>query len=174
MNNSKHLDGMGQINLATETYVIYGRKVLMFRRSENSRTFPGFWTVPGGHIDSEEDAMLSALREIKEETGVVVETKDIKLKAVTLNHHVDREQVWVSFVFLATIPEEQGVKGVDEEGDSKWIEMEELKTMDNVFPPLKIYFDHVLNDMPGIMYTNTQMEKAQLKHFFSKTIDKNG
>jgi 8-oxo-dGTP diphosphatase len=174
MTQSNHLDELGKINLATETYVIKDNKVLMFQRSENSSKFPGYWTVPGGHIDSKEDAMQGAIREIYEETGIKVETDDIKLKAVTLNHHEDRGEVWVSFVFLATIKEKQEVKEVDEEGNSKWIDIKELLTMENVFPPLKIYFDHVLNDNLGIMYTSTLFNNAQLKELYSKTIDKNG
>ncbi len=174
MNNSKHLDELGKINLATETYVIKDNKVLMFKRSENSTNFPGYWTVPGGHIDSEEDALSGAVREIMEETGIVVTTEDIKLKAVTLNNHLDKGQVWVSFVFLASINDDQSTKGADEEGDSEWIDLERLQTMENIFPPLKIYFDHVLNDKPGIMYTNTQMKNAELVKILSQTIDKNG
>ena len=92
-----HLDKLGTINLATETYVVRSGKILMFKRSKSAKLFPGFWTVPGGRIDSNEDAVSSAAREIEEETGVRISLDDIKLKAVTMNHHVDRGEVWVSF-----------------------------------------------------------------------------
>ncbi len=174
MKNSKHLDELGKINLATETYVIKDNKVLMFKRSDTASKFPGFWTVPGGHIDRSEDALTGAIREIEEETGVKVNSDDIKLKAVTLNYHTDLREVWVSFVFLATIKENQPVKGIDEEGKAKWIELNKLKTMGNVFPPLKIYFDHVLNDKPGIMYTATEMKDARLVKILNKRVDING
>src|SRR3989344_5677381 len=120
MNNSKYLDELGKINLATETYVLKDGKILMFKRSPDAKNFPGFWTVPGGHIDSEEDALSGAIREIEEEAGVKVDTENIKLKAVTLNHHEDRGQVWVSFVFLATIKDNQTAKEKDIEGTAKW------------------------------------------------------
>ena len=46
--------------------------------------------------------------------------------------------------------------------------------MDNVFPPSKYYFDHVLNDKQGIMYANITWDKAQLVEVRSQRIDKNG
>jgi ADP-ribose pyrophosphatase YjhB (NUDIX family) len=174
MYKSKHLDDLAKINLATETYVVRGNKLLMFRRSPNAKMFPNYWTVPGGHVDREEDALSGAIREIYEETGIKVSIDDIKLKAVTLNHHIDRNEVWVSFVFLAYLKEDQEVKRIDEEGNSGWLKLKSLSSMENVFPPLKIYFDHVLNDKPGIMYTNTQMKNAQLLKIYSQTVDRNG
>jgi 8-oxo-dGTP pyrophosphatase MutT (NUDIX family) len=49
--------------------------VLLGKRNDN-----GKWTVPGGHLDVNEDPHLGACRELKEETGL--EAKDVKLIAV--------------------------------------------------------------------------------------------
>ena len=38
----------------------------------------------------------------------------------------------------------------------------------------KFYFDHVLKDKPGIMYTNIQWSKAQLVKVLNQRVDKNG
>jgi hypothetical protein len=48
------------------------------------------------------------------------------------------EGCWCSFVFLATIPEHQTEKTEDIEGKAKWIDLKELETMDNIFPPSSI------------------------------------
>lgn len=114
------------------------------------------------------------MREIKEEAGVEVDLKDIKLKAVAFHHHLDRGEVWISFVYLATIPEYQHEKLEDVEGKAKWINLDELFTMENVFPPSRYYFDHVLNDKPGILYTNIEWRQAQLVKVLSQQVDTNG
>ena len=174
MNEPKHLDELGQVQLASECYVLKDGKVLMFKRSETATKFPGFWIGPGGHIDEGEDAQQAAVRELYEEAGIKVGMDQIKLKAVAFHHHLDRKEVWISFVFLARIPEHQEEKMEDAEGKAKWVSLKELLKMDNVFPPSKYYFDHVLNDKPGIMYTNIQWEKAELVKVLSQRVDVNG
>jgi 8-oxo-dGTP pyrophosphatase MutT (NUDIX family) len=171
MSEPTHLDELGKVQLASECYVFKDNKILMFKRSETASKFPGWWIGPGGHIDEGEDAQSAA---IFEEAGIKVEMKDIKLKAVAFHHHIDREEVWISFVYIATITEDQKEKVVDDEGKSKWIPLDELLVMENVFPPSKYYFDHVLNDKQGIMYTNIQWEKAQLVKVISERVDVNG
>uniref|UniRef100_H2Y3B4 m7GpppN-mRNA hydrolase NUDT17 n=1 Tax=Ciona intestinalis TaxID=7719 RepID=H2Y3B4_CIOIN len=52
-------------------------KVLLTRRSQHMRTFPGVWVPPGGHIDKNETLTDAVCRELKEETGVVVKDSSI-------------------------------------------------------------------------------------------------
>lgn len=170
----KHLDEKGKINVASECLVVKNFKVLMFKRSETSKKFPGFWIGPGGHVNEDEDPMLAAIREIEEEAGVKVSMEDIKLKAIATHYHINLNETWISFVFLANISKNQKTGAENEEGKAKWIPLKELLTMDNVFPPSKYYFDHVLNDKPGIMYTNIQWGNAQLVRVLSQRVDKNG
>jgi len=174
MNEHRHLDDLGKTNIASECLVIRNEKVLMFKRSETSKKFPGFWIGPGGHIDENEDPMLAAIREIQEEAGVSVGMEDIKLKAIATHFHVDLNETWISFVFLAKIDKDQDTSEENDEGKAHWIPLKELLTMDNVFPPSKYYFDHVLNDKPGIMYANITWNKAQLVEVRSQRVDKNG
>ena len=174
MDEPVHLDELGKVYLASECYVLKDGKVLMFKRSNTASKFPGYWIGPGDHIDEGKDAMIAAIREIKEEAGVNVGMKDIKLKGVAFHHHIDRNEVWISFIFLATISEIQREGGRVEEGKSQWIPLKELMSMENVFPPSKYYFEHVLNDKPGIMYTNIQWSKAQLVKVLNQRVDLNG
>lgn len=174
MEEPKHLDELGKTYVCSECYVIKDGKVLLFKRSETASKFPGYWIGPGGHIDNSDDAVTAAIREIKEEAGIDVGLDDIKLKGVALHHHLDRGEVWCSFVFLATIPEHQTEKTEDIEGRAKWIDLKELESMDNIFPPSKYYFDHVLKDKPGILYTNIEWSGAQLVRVLNQTVDTNG
>ena len=47
--------------------------VLLTKRSKNMRTFPNVWVPPGGHINVGEILEEAGLRELKEETGIVVQ-----------------------------------------------------------------------------------------------------
>lgn len=49
--------------------VFQGRSVLLVQRGRGPRS--GLWSPPGGHIEPGETARDAALREIREETGVV-------------------------------------------------------------------------------------------------------
>ena len=52
-----------------------GPRVLLTRRSQGLRTFPGAWTFPGGAAQRGDlDATATALREAQEETGLAPES----------------------------------------------------------------------------------------------------
>ncbi|XP_071549450.1 nucleoside diphosphate-linked moiety X motif 17-like isoform X2 [Panulirus ornatus] len=47
-------------------------RLLMTRRAQHMRTFPGMWVPPGGHIEEGETLETAGLRELQEETGLEV------------------------------------------------------------------------------------------------------
>lgn len=169
MTTSKQLYKLGQLIAAGETYIVHNGKVLMHKRADDKKKFPGFWIGPGGHVDEGEDALTMAIREIREETGVTVEPKDVKLKVLAFHHHIDRNEVWVEYLFRATIPAEQEIHD-STEGTSKWIKIEDLMVMDNIFPPAKYYLDHIVNDKPGILYNSSQWKDSQLVKVLSERV----
>ena len=174
VSGSKQLDEIGKVNLASECYVVKNGQVLLFKRSENAKKFPGFWIGPGGHIDEHEDALTAAIREVVEETGIAVDEKDVKLKAVAFHYHEDLNEVWISNIYLATIPQTADAhSGQEGEGKGGWVSISQVLTMNNVFPPAKFYFDHVLGDKPGIMYANIRWNHAQLVKINSQRVDTN-
>ncbi|MEN8252968.1 MAG: NUDIX domain-containing protein [Patescibacteria group bacterium] len=165
------LHKLGKLIVACEAYIIHDGKVLMHKRAEDKKKFPGFWIGPGGHVESGEDVLTTAIREVEEETGVKVKADDIKLKVLAFHHHLDREEVWMEYLFRATIPENQKPISTHE-GESEWIEIAKLLKMDKVFPPSKYYFDHILSDKPGIMYNASQWSDAELVKVQSERVDK--
>lgn len=46
--------------------------VLLTQRAHHLHSFPGLWVPPGGHVESGEELLDAGLRELKEETGVVI------------------------------------------------------------------------------------------------------
>lgn len=163
---------IGKVIVVVEVFIVRDGKVLLQQRSLKRQRFPGYWTGPGGHVDEGEDALTAAIREVKEETAVSINNTDIKLKAVAIHHHLDLSEVYLCFVFLATITSEQEIISALEEGKSEWISLEKLKNLDKVFPPAQYYFEHVLNDKPGVLYTNIQWENNRLVKAMSQKVDR--
>lgn len=165
----KKLHEVGQLIAACEVYISSGNKILMHKRADDKKIFPGYWIGPGGHIEWGEDVLAGALREIKEETGISLDTKNLKLKVLSFHHHLDRGEIWVEYIFLANVAEEQKATST-KEGESFWIEKGKLLKMKNVFPPSKHYFEHVLNDKKGILYNFSTWKNAKLVKDISQKV----
>ena len=173
MTTQKRLHEVAQPIFVAEVYIFHQDKVLMFKRSKTKKKFPGFWSLPGGHIDEGEDPLTSAIREVQEETGVTITPKDIKLKVVAMHHHLDREEMYIAFAFSVKLKQSSKISSGIEEGKAHWIEINKAKNLENVFEPVKYYFDHVLNDKPGIIYNNSQWRNTKLVKILSETVDRN-
>jgi 8-oxo-dGTP diphosphatase len=57
---------------AASAAIFRGAEVLLIERGKGG-AFQGLWSLPGGRIEPGEPARAAALREIREETGVVAE-----------------------------------------------------------------------------------------------------
>jgi ADP-ribose pyrophosphatase YjhB (NUDIX family) len=61
---------------AVATVVEYGGKVLLLKRAQNDVAH-GKWILPGGHVDRGEVVEKAAMREVLEETGLLIELKGL-------------------------------------------------------------------------------------------------
>lgn len=172
METKRVIHEVGKVIVVAEVYIVHDGKVLLQQRSLKSKRFPGYWAGPGGHVDEGEDALTAAIREVKEETAVTIRDKDITLKVVAIHHHVDLEIVLLCFIFLASIPSDQEIVSALEEGYSEWVPLKDINKLDKIFPPAQYYFDHILNNKPGILYTNIQWENSRLVKVLSQKVDK--
>lgn len=153
-----------------EVYVMHGDEVLMFKRSETKKKFPGFWSLPGGHVDAGEDPLAAAVREVYEETGIRISPKATRLKVVAMHHHLDRKELYVAFAFVTAISEKTVPTVSSEEGTAHWVKKTAMLTQENVFAPIAYYFRHVLSDKPGIVYNMSEWENSQLVRVLSETV----
>ncbi len=53
-------------------FITYEDDVLLLKRGQHKRIFPGRYNGVGGHIEQDEDPLTGAIREMQEETGLDV------------------------------------------------------------------------------------------------------
>lgn len=153
-------------------------KILLIKRSEKSEACPRMWALPGGFVDSLIDPTVdkkdrkfiegaetpeqAALREVKEETNLILENVVIYPVGVYEGNNRDpRDTIdaWSkSYAFFYRIPQEifeaqkNNIVGLDDAEDVAWVSIDEIKNM-------KLAFDHnnIINDSLNL-YINKKLK----------------
>lgn len=113
------------MKLATLCYVIDRQKksTLMIHRIKKENDYHhGKWNGLGGKFEQGESPEECAIREIKEESGLIV--KNIKLKGLITFPMFDGKDDW--YVFLFVSDEFSGELINSKEGNLKWISNDKL------------------------------------------------
>lgn len=152
--------------------IVHDDEVLMLKRSADKKAFPNCLAFPGGHIEQGEDPLAAALREAHEETGISIYTRDIQLKFIAMHTHIDRNETYMVFGFLATLADKPTRIMPNNEGTLQWVDKQTLLTSKEVFPPVQYYCDHLLNK-PGILYNSSIWEQSTLRSVQSEHTDSN-
>src|ERR1035437_4314362 len=99
---------------------------LLLKRSPQ-KVYPGLWQMVSGHVKKGETAVQTALRELKEETGL----KPFRLWAapnVNSFYAPDDDSITIIPVFSAQV-EDDKIQISDEHTEFKWVNSEEAKTI---------------------------------------------
>ena len=99
------------------------------------------WSWTGGHADGEEDLLATAIRELKEETGVenvkILQEEPFSLEIVCVDGHIKREKqiashVHLNLTYLLEVDETETLKiKEDENSGVKWVPLEEVEKVSN-------------------------------------------
>lgn len=110
-------------------------KVLLIERGNDP--FKGCWAFPGGFMDMDETTEQCAIRELKEETGLVVE----KVLQIGAYSKVDRDPRGrtISVAYLAIIDKPVDVTGQDDAAKAQWFPID-------VLPPLAFDHEDIIRD----------------------------
>ena len=106
------------------TTLVYARddgQVLLMQRRKQPNL--GQWTAPGGKIELDESPTECAVRELREETGLIATARPELRLIVTETSPLPNWQ-WLMFVFLVRAFE--GQVTACEEGDLAWIPLEQV------------------------------------------------
>jgi 8-oxo-dGTP diphosphatase len=104
-------------------------KQLIIRRHENSIFAPGQWEFVNGSIDDGESAEQTAVRELQEETGIIIREEDLKEGPV--HELTDSDGRWVVIPYFLQV-KTQEVNLSPEHTDYNWVSEQELLTTANV------------------------------------------
>lgn len=98
------------------------RMVLLIERGREP--YKGKWALPGGFIDMDESLETACLRELQEETGIVIdEVKQFKAYGAVGR---DPRHRTISVVFYAFIEKEQPALAGDDAAKARWFSLNEL------------------------------------------------
>jgi 8-oxo-dGTP diphosphatase len=81
------------------TYCRDGDRFLMLRR--NKEPFTGYWVAPGGKVEHGEAPWQTAIREMREETGLRLSPADLRLRGVITETSARPDWQWLIFAFVA-------------------------------------------------------------------------
>ena len=100
-------------------------KVLLIQRKADP--YQGCWAFPGGFMEMDETTEQCAIRELQEETGLVVE----EVHQIGTYSEVDRDPRGrtITVAYLILVDEPLNVKGQDDAADARWFSLSELPTL---------------------------------------------
>lgn len=135
----------------TLCFVTHGNDILLMKRAANKRVFPNKYNGLGGHIERDEDAKTSAIREIKEESGL--EVINVQLRGVT---NIDANPNYATGILLLVFTAEATNRDFTDcsEGKLEWVALD------------KVYEKDLVEDLP-ILLPRLFGEKASNSSFIA-------
>ncbi|QEG23857.1 NUDIX domain-containing protein [Mariniblastus fucicola] len=96
--------------------------ILLIQRKKDP--FAGSWALPGGFMEMDEAADATAIRELKEETGLVV----AQVEQIGAYSAVDRDPRGrvVTVAFMAEASTSESIAAADDAADAKWFPVDDL------------------------------------------------
>ena len=116
---------------AVRCYLIKDNKVVVTKYKENNKK-AGYYEIPGGKIEDGETPQQTAIREMKEETGLII--KNLKYKGNLIIEYPNR--VFDFDMFLCN--ECEGEPQEFEENTSEWIEIDKLLKKEKILSNIMI------------------------------------
>lgn len=135
----------GEFHLSVHAWIKCKDKYLIFQRDETKKIFPNFYEPIAGGVDGYENPTTAIIREVKEESGLIVDTTNIIKSFSVINDSCKYPEICDIFVFkldfnIDDIKYEEG-----KNKNAKLVNKDEiLKLIDEgKFLPLVIYENEI-------------------------------
>ena len=131
---------------------------LLLKRAED-QIYPGVWQMVSGKIDKSEKAFETALREIKEETGIVPENMWVVPRVNTF-YTADTDTICLVPVFACLIKPNLKVVLSSEHCEYKWVtsgEAKQLLAWDGQRKAVDLIEEYFLNEKKFLNFTEVKI-----------------
>ncbi len=118
-------------NVLVAAYVCVGERILRMRRGTEPAM--GKWAMPGGFMENDETPESAAVRELVEETGIVVNADQMMLVSVSSVLHMAQTHL----VFRCHLDEMPETSETEEATEFGWFDEESLPWDDLAFPTIE-------------------------------------
>ncbi len=150
-----------KVRNAAKCYLIEDDKILTTRYGKNNRK-SGYYDIPGGKIEENENAEKTAIRELKEETGITAQ--NLKYKGKMKVEYPDR--IFIFDIFLSY--EYSGNLGTSEENIPEWLNIQDLlkkeKILSNIVLLDRTFIKGLIDEKYNFqMYINVDENENILK-----------
>ena len=136
--------GVG-VMILKDGFVLLGKRNDDPEKADSELHGEGTWTMPGGKMEFGESFEETAIREVLEETGLIVDDKSLKLISVANDKAEDAQFVTLGFL-CENVFGEPKVMEPEEIVEWKWFELAKYP-LNMFFPSEKIlnnYFDNII------------------------------
>ncbi|MGC9469376.1 MAG: NUDIX hydrolase [Anaerolineae bacterium] len=122
--------------LTVLVYAVRGSRTLLMRRNKEPNL--GLWVAPGGKVEADEAPHDAAIREMYEETGLIVGNLNWRGFCTEVSPLPDWQ--WLLFIYV-TRDVTGELQGDPREGDLAWVELDtyfhelEIPQADRIFAP---------------------------------------
>jgi 8-oxo-dGTP diphosphatase len=146
-------------------YVRAEGHVLMIHKGGRPGDFhDGKWNGLGGKCDVDESPLETAIREVREESGLELKAEQlIPMGALTFPNFKPRKaEDWIVFVFMADLPARLTVPARTAEGSLHWVVEEKLLEL-NLWPGDREYLPHFMARKPlvgTVWYVHGEFQRA--------------
>lgn len=130
------IKSMTIISVAKAIILDRDNHMLVLTRSSTHPTLAGHSDLPGGLIDKGEEPGRALVREISEETGLVVEFSDLKLVYSGTELHQESQSSYVRLLYIVKVDgSKPAIKLSFEHDASHWNPITELATIETEYIP---------------------------------------
>lgn len=134
-----------------------GESVLLLRGAADKPIWPGMLNGIGGHVESDEDPLSAARREVREECGLDVPGSALRLSAVISIDLGEGRTGVVLLVFVADWPRDASTLGQSAEGTLEWHPLSELGALP-VVPDLRWLLPRIWDS--GVLFARYSYDAA--------------